>query len=507
MAELTDVRNRLGAAYLRGLRPMLLSLRALRTQHAQGDPLAEPGLRRLAHQLQGSGASYGHPNITDTARLVAEARTASELLTSCDALIEAVETASPSAGGVLLLVDPSPTFSAMVIRALEELTVVCASTLSQARLHIENVHPDVVLLDLALPDGDGRELLRDLQMAPGLTHMPVIVQIAPDTASALAECLAMGAEQHLTKPVSREVVAATVAGVLARRQAHAEESRVDRLTGLLNRRGIEEQFRRSESDARRGGTPLSVGILDLDGFKPINDALGHAAGDATLRHVATSLVAELRGTDSVARWGGDEFVVVMAASLSDGMRALERAAERIRSARGTHEGAELPVVAFSAGVVQLASGEGFEAAVTRADVLLAHAKRRGVHSVLGKPPPLSGPRILLVEDDPAIAIPLCLALSESGFTPDHAANAASVPDQMSYAAAILDLSLPDADGLAILAALRAHAPKLPALVLTASTDHVDLKRSFAAGADEFVQKPVSPESVVLRLQRLLARRT
>lgn len=89
------------------------------------------------------------------------------------------------------------------------------------------------------------------------------------------------------------------------------EARTDPLTGLLNRRGLDEMLTREVERAEREGRPLSAWVIDLDHFKSLNDALGHAVGDIALVAVAEVLRGELRGVDGVARTGGEEFCVVL----------------------------------------------------------------------------------------------------------------------------------------------------------------------------------------------------
>jgi diguanylate cyclase (GGDEF)-like protein len=104
-------------------------------------------------------------------------------------------------------------------------------------------------------------------------------------------------------------------------------ARTDELTGLWNRRGLSEQLDRALAHARRHDEPLSVLMIDLDRFKEINDTHGHAAGDRVLRAVADCMRAAVRGEDVYGRWGGDEFLVALAASAQDDARG---AAERLR---------------------------------------------------------------------------------------------------------------------------------------------------------------------------------
>src|SRR5262245_3393757 len=105
-----------------------------------------------------------------------------------------------------------------------------------------------------------------------------------------------------------EAELASMRARVAELEAHAES---DALTGVMNRRGFEREFKRAASYVKRYGGNAALVYLDLDGFKPVNDRFGHAAGDAVLVAVAATLVASVRASDSVGRIGGDEFAVLL----------------------------------------------------------------------------------------------------------------------------------------------------------------------------------------------------
>lgn len=152
---------------------------------------------------------------------------------------------------------------------------------------------------------------------------------------------------------------------------------IDFLTGIYNRRMLEESGGRARIDAQRHAAPLAVLILDIDRFKLINDRHGHAAGDEVLRHVAELLGQAIRGDDVFGRWGGEEFVVIMRRT---DLAAACELGERIRVQVETtpHLVGNQPIaVTVSLGAAQLAHDEGFGALVDRADRALYRAKRGG----------------------------------------------------------------------------------------------------------------------------------
>lgn len=141
----------------------------------------------------------------------------------------------------------------------------------------------------------------------------------------------------------------------------------DELTGLPNRRAFESELPRELARARRSGLPLCVIMLDLDGLKQINDAHGHAAGSNAIKRVAAASAASLRSTDMIARWGGDEFGVVLPGSRLDEAGAV---AERLRRALR-------PRPTISVGIAQWDGQESVDELVERADGALYRAKRAG----------------------------------------------------------------------------------------------------------------------------------
>jgi diguanylate cyclase (GGDEF)-like protein/putative nucleotidyltransferase with HDIG domain len=180
--------------------------------------------------------------------------------------------------------------------------------------------------------------------------------------------------RRVTEEDLRALQAIAALAVAACRNAEAyEHARVeattDALTGLINHGALQLRVREEISRARRGGTPLACLLLDLDDFKAVNDDRGHQAGDEQLRLVAAALRAELRDHDVVARYGGDEFVVLLPGADAGGGRLV---ADRIAAA--------VPV-ACSIGVADWTEPLSADELLERADRALLHAKRTGKRRV------------------------------------------------------------------------------------------------------------------------------
>ncbi len=163
---------------------------------------------------------------------------------------------------------------------------------------------------------------------------------------------------------------------------------IDPLTGCLNHGAMRERLAEEIARARRQGTPLAVTILDLDDFKRVNDTYGHPTGDALLRHVAEALRAEYRSFDQVARYGGDEFVVIL--PNVRGPRADIAAARALTVLReihitrpdGGHEG-----ITVSCGVAEWVEPEGPAELLERADKALRGSKAAGKDGLVRAPTP------------------------------------------------------------------------------------------------------------------------
>ena len=161
------------------------------------------------------------------------------------------------------------------------------------------------------------------------------------------------------------------------------EARHDSLTGALNRKGLDEALERELSTVRRKETPLCMALLDIDNFKKLNDTLGHAKGDEALNHLATVARECMRPQDTLARFGGEEFVILLPDTpLDRGIDALTRL-QRELTKRFFMAGTEKVLITFSAGVAQLVQGETGQEAIRRADQAMYLAKRAGKNRVLG----------------------------------------------------------------------------------------------------------------------------
>lgn len=166
-------------------------------------------------------------------------------------------------------------------------------------------------------------------------------------------------------------------------QIYEQYAKVDSLTGLHNRRWIDEVLPRLVSRCHQSRRVLSVAMVDVDHFKRFNDTHGHQAGDQALRALGQVLTQHLRPNDVAARYGGEEFLVVLAdAEFEEAAMVAERLRQAVEIRPLMHtDGTELPSITISLGVTQLASGQAAETLISRADAALYRAKNGGRNRV------------------------------------------------------------------------------------------------------------------------------
>ena len=157
----------------------------------------------------------------------------------------------------------------------------------------------------------------------------------------------------------------------------SDEVSTDPLTQIANRRGLMQTFDHKRAETQAAGKPLSIGLLDVDNFKKLNDTLGHQTGDEALKFLARRVSECLRPNDAVARYGGEEFVVLLPETdAHEGEQILTRLQRQLSAECFEHDDQRV-FITFSAGVTTHRSGEPIEAALDRADMALYEAKRTG----------------------------------------------------------------------------------------------------------------------------------
>lgn len=217
---------------------------------------------------------------------------------------------------VILIVDDEVSNIEIMSAVLEEDYEICFATSGEEALKVaQTVLPDLVLLDVLMPGIDGYDVCRRLKKEHLLADVPVIFTTGLNDHEAEIRGLSAGAIDYVTKPVQPVILRARVANHIELKRLRdqlAQLAVTDALTGLSNRRHLEQTLIQETARLADAGDWLSVIMIDIDFFKLFNDTFGHPAGDRCLAMVAAALARAVHlATDLAARYGGEEFVCVL----------------------------------------------------------------------------------------------------------------------------------------------------------------------------------------------------
>ena len=282
----------------------------------------------------------------------------------------------------ILVVDDEADSREVLTQILEARYQVATARDGEEALRVARAEPpDVILMDLVMPHMDGFAVLESLRAEASTAEIPVIFLSARGDDVIRARALDMGAVDFLAKPCSGRELLARIERTLrlTRRQLQFRlMAQTDTLTGLANLRAFRARLEEEVKRARRYHNRLTCVMTDMDFLKGLNDELGHAAGDRAIAAVADVIRLELRETDFAARYGGDEFVVLLPeASAEDGRVLAQRICDRLKESALVAAGRRVPLSA-SFGVAEVMEGDDAgESMVCRADDALYQAKRGG----------------------------------------------------------------------------------------------------------------------------------
>ena len=471
---------------------------ALESLNAGGDEAAD-SLRRLAHSLRGSGATYGFPEVTDAAALVEDAPADALAGAARDLLdvLRGVAVATPERSDVVLVVDDDPMQAhlARATLAAPGREVLTAASWAEARAILAEHDVALIVLDLVLPDADGRNALLTLREDARTAATPIFVVSGKVGPLPRSECLALGADRYFEKPYDLEAVQGAVADAVRTRPSGRSATRFDARSGLLNRAAFREAFERAVAPSASGaaGAALSLALISVD-----------VTGDASaLRRIADALSDALGARAVVARWS-DDTLAALAPALGERetVEAIARAVASLGEKR-----------VISAGVATVEPASELAEAADRAESARLSSRASG-QLVLGASHPSASTRprrVLVADDDPLIVSLVRHRLEREGSLVVHCESGRVALDtarREAFDCIILDVKLPELDGFTVLEELR-RDPRLartPIVMLTAMGEERDVVRGLGLGADDYVVKPFSPVEFAARLQRLANRR-
>ncbi|WBQ13277.1 PleD family two-component system response regulator [Hyphomonadaceae bacterium BL14] len=299
---------------------------------------------------------------------------------------------APLQGGSVLVVGADQAGAERLAAKLVEPFVARAVCDPREAAHLADGH-DLMIVDVSSPRFDGLRLCARVRSEAATRQLPILAVVEADDRRTMVRALDLGVNDVIARPIDGGELAArartqirrkTYADALRDRLEESLEMAVkDPLTGLFNRRYASSRLGQALDGLAAGGEPVSAALMDIDHFKRINDTWGHAAGDAVLEGFAARIMREMRAIDIAARFGGEEFILILPGTRADA--ALE-AAERVRAAvaRDAFNGPEGDLsVTVSVGVAEARPGDDVEDLIGRADAALYEAKASGRNQVVG----------------------------------------------------------------------------------------------------------------------------
>ncbi|MES2817540.1 MAG: diguanylate cyclase [Pseudomonadota bacterium] len=246
---------------------------------------------------------------------------------------------------------------------------------------MDSFNPEVLLLDVEMPDCSGPELAQIIRFNDDWLRVPIIYLSAQTDIARQMSALLKAGDDFVTKPISDNALVATVFARAQRARLLSNALARDSLTGLLKHADIKELVAVELERAMRSGQDTSVVMLDIDFFKKVNDNHGHAAGDNVIRALANLLRQRLRRVDSLGRYGGEEFLAVLPdCSPDQAQQILDEIRERFAELRFSAAGNTFSVT-FSAGIAATTSQSSARDLLERADRALYAAKNGGRNQV------------------------------------------------------------------------------------------------------------------------------
>jgi len=484
------------------LRKHLAALKAARKLYAKDPEEARGTSRRLASTLaRVPGSSLGSAGQAVVTAPDEHVQAALEGLVA--ALEQEIELVS-APRGVVLLVEDDASLIKLFSHTLTQKgwTVAVAGTAQQAEAIARTQHLSVIVLDLVLPDADGRNLLLHFKRDSHTATIPVIVASAHDDSHVQAECFALGASDFLKKPVKPKKLLDLVT-----RRAIAAPASGSAGPG----RGTSLQLAdTAQLRAAFGNATKTQGTLAMIGVASSQPGTAPPAGATITRavgRIGAAIAKAIGGQGIVARIGVEELAALFLDCNTD---AATRRLEEVRDSMTQGIGSELDL---AAGITPITAGMDLDEAMDEAGRLLYLAIKSAGARILSDSAavPLPTVKILLAEDDELTAKLLVYRLTrEPGFEVTHSpdgldALAAAEHEQIDLA--ILDINMPGIDGFDLLSRLR-EIPRyadLPVAMLTALGSERDVVRGLELGANDYIVKPFSPTEVIARVRRLLGR--
>lgn len=420
----------------------------------------------------------------------------------------------------ILIIDNDLEFASATKELLEQrgAHVTVAVNGEQGVQRFFDIQPNIVMIEMELPDMTGLEVFEKIKHAVWNSHIISILLSRNDSNDIMRQAYDIGMMDFIKKPLELTIFLPYLLNRNALLKSISKSITTDGLTGIGNRKRLDEILEHFKKVARRSGASFSVVMIDLDHFKKINDTFGHHKGDEVLKAFTKLASEQKRETDYLFRYGGEEFVVVVSGEKQEAYQLIQRIQEAFNLLVFKEKEQSFSVT-FSAGI-SVYNGNS-ESILIEADQALYEAKRTGRNrivvfndaDVLVK----RKLQVIIVDDDLLIRSMLEKELSNWNL-PDIELSVRLFKDGVSFLAAnwhdpninhiiLLDGIMPEMDGLEVLERLKNREDMSNVLVamMTARKSREDIKSALRLGANDYIMKPFQTQEVLGRIQQLATR--
>jgi len=283
----------------------------------------------------------------------------------------------------VLIIDDDKSMNAYCTAILENagIHVTCLETINEIFEYILNFDPDVILLDMYMPNINGLEMASVLRQHQSFSSIPIVIMSGETDINKQFIMRSVGADDFILKPFKPHHLVDIILNRIQRSRQTKKLIYTDGLTGLMLFSKIKEQVLNLMESCLRYNLDFSIAFIDIDNFKRVNDTYGHLVGDEILREFAEYMITRLRRSDMVTRYGGEEFAIILPYTNSDNaIRALNSI--RDSYAQHTHQAKEAEFfITFSVGVSSIAHYQDLESLLAAADAALYRAKQAGGNAI------------------------------------------------------------------------------------------------------------------------------
>lgn len=401
--------------------------------------------------------------------------------------------------------------------------VIANSNAEHAIEQFYSMQPDCIIIDINLPIKTGLDILDDIQKHTKHSFVPKIICSIDNSREKRIAAYKKGADDYIEKPLDIEEFLIRIERHLERKRIFDQSVLIDELTEVYNRKFLKDSYNRFISDIVRAKTSGTIAIIDIDHFKKVNDTYGHVIGDKVLKEFARFLKNNIRSTDTLFRYGGEEFVIFFQRAIESDVadvlnRMLKRFSKMIFEADG-----ERFSLAFSAGIFEIETGDvPLNKALEVADEALYLAKENGRACIksANKMKEKSTKKLLNISivDDDSLIRSILKNILDSIEINNLTIDVTEYEDGIQFLESnrlqengmhflILDGIMPVMDGLELLQIVKKTAYKHNAhiLMLTGRKSEHDIAEALRLGADDYVTKPFSIKELQARIVRLITR--